>query len=57
MSAVQMMISSRSGCIFVTSPALTTVRRGLRPPFLEFGRSASTGWIWPSGRERNLSTT
>ena len=52
-SAVQMMISSRSGRIFLTAPALTIVRRGLRPPFFAFGRSASTGWICPSGRERN----
>ena len=30
LSAVQTMISSRSGRIFLTVPTLTTVRRGLR---------------------------
>ena len=57
LTPVQTMISSRSGRIFLTAPALTIVRRGLRPPFFPFGCSASTGWICPSGRERYFSTT
>ncbi|MDE0059274.1 MAG: tyrosine-type recombinase/integrase [Defluviicoccus sp.] len=56
-SAVQMTISSRSGRIFLTSPALTMVRLGLRPPFFACGCSGTTGSIRPSGRERKRSIT